>query len=340
MSLPSVLVLGGTGFIGKNMVQYLVDYKIAGRIKVVDKVPPEMAYMDEKFDATFAKVEWLQADLISKESCEKAFGGERWNIVINLAGLTQFGRFDAWYEMMADMKLRCAEKANELGCDKYIEVSTCAVYKQKDDKGSKSSTEADATAPQHIIANAHYTAEQRILKKCPDLPLCIVRLPNVYGPGDTSGLIPRLTCAASYIGEDEKMHLLYSEDLRMHTLHVQDAVGGIWFVACGGVKGEAYNLVDKNDTTQKKFNKIVEEIFPVKTHCEGHYGTKLFLNTFGNLDNLLEEVNEKHLEAWSDLLADHDMNLGHLTTVLSKEQIGGIPIAADGTKVEALGYQV
>eukprot|EP01063_Lacrimia_lanifica_P000868 TRINITY_DN10421_c1_g4_i1.p1 TRINITY_DN10421_c1_g4~~TRINITY_DN10421_c1_g4_i1.p1 ORF type:complete len:370 (+),score=146.01 TRINITY_DN10421_c1_g4_i1:101-1210(+) len=335
----AVLVLGGTGFIGKNLVQYLFDYNLAGRVRVVDKVPPELAYMDARFKATFEKVEFIQADLVSPKSVEKAFGGERWNIVMNLAGVTEFGRFEQWYDMMAEMKTLCAKKAAELGCDKYIEVSTCAVYKSRDDKGTKPSKETDPIAPHHVIANAHAAAEKKILEQCPDLPVCIVRLPNVYGPGDTSGILPRLTCAASYIGGEEKMRLLYSEDLRIHTLHVQDAVGGIWYVACAGAAREVYNLVDQNDTTQKKLNAIIEDIFGIQTKCEGHMSTKLLLNTVANLDVLLDDVNEDHMDGWTDLLGEYGMTYGHLSTMLCKEQIAGVPVSADGSKVEALGYQ-
>ena len=37
MSKPNVLVLGGTGFIGRNMVQYLVENDLCNKIRSVDK---------------------------------------------------------------------------------------------------------------------------------------------------------------------------------------------------------------------------------------------------------------------------------------------------------------
>ncbi|KAJ9449690.1 NAD-dependent epimerase/dehydratase family protein [Diplonema papillatum] len=338
--MATVLILGGTGFIGKHLVTYLVDYNLAAKVRVVDKVRPEMAYMDEKFTSIFQNpiVEYVQCCCLSVAGCEKAFGGQRYNIIINLAAITHFGRLDIDYDMMTTMKLRCAKKASELGCDKYVEVSTCSVYKTEG-KGEKSCKENHATDPQHVIAKAHLNAENKILAECPDLPVVIVRLPTVYGPADTSGLIPKLTCAASYVGQDEEMMMLYSEDLRTHTLHVQDAVGGIWYIACAGANREIYNLVDKNDTTQKKVNKIIEEIFPIKTACAGHLKTKAFLSTTGDLNKILAETNEAHLENWSELLRKHGVNSCHLTTFLNLEQLTGEPLTADGSKAEALGYQ-
>jgi len=38
MSKPNVLVLGGVGFIGRNLVQFLVENEVAKKIRIVDKV--------------------------------------------------------------------------------------------------------------------------------------------------------------------------------------------------------------------------------------------------------------------------------------------------------------
>eukprot|EP01059_Diplonema_ambulator_P036512 TRINITY_DN9111_c0_g1_i2.p1 TRINITY_DN9111_c0_g1~~TRINITY_DN9111_c0_g1_i2.p1 ORF type:complete len:373 (+),score=78.55 TRINITY_DN9111_c0_g1_i2:52-1170(+) len=342
MSGPSVLVLGGTGFIGKNLVQYLVDYNLAGRVRVADKVPAMLAYMDKRFEETFAKeiVETVQCDLWTEAGLPKAFNNERFNIVINLAGLTRYGGEPFEYQRVKEMKVKCAEMAARLGCDKYVEVGSCAVYKPKDSKGEKPNDESGQIEPNDIIASTHYEAEQEILSKCPTLPFVVARLPHVYGPADTSGLIPRLTCAASYVDlDDPTMEILYSDDLRIHTLHVQDAVGGIWYVACAGVDKEAYNLVDKNDTTQLKLNKIIEEIMPIKCKCVGHLTTKGIMKTIGDLDKIVAEANDSHLSNWSDLLKDHGVPGGHLTTYLCKEQLQGTPVSVSGTKVEGLGFQ-
>jgi len=42
---PSVLVLGGMGMIGRNFVSYLVEHKLASRIRVADKKMSVLAYL-------------------------------------------------------------------------------------------------------------------------------------------------------------------------------------------------------------------------------------------------------------------------------------------------------
>jgi nucleoside-diphosphate-sugar epimerase len=60
---PSVLVLGGVGFIGRNLVAYLVENNLAAEIRVVDKVLIQTAYFNKRFHAAFEKVEYMQGNL-------------------------------------------------------------------------------------------------------------------------------------------------------------------------------------------------------------------------------------------------------------------------------------
>lgn len=60
---PTVLVLGGVGFIGRNFVAYLVENDLASEIRVIDKVLPQTAYLNKRFAAAFDKVEFMQGNL-------------------------------------------------------------------------------------------------------------------------------------------------------------------------------------------------------------------------------------------------------------------------------------
>ncbi len=62
---PKVLVLGGVGFIGRNFVEYLSDNNLASKIKVADKVLPDLAGLSAKQVAIFKSdlVEFKQANL-------------------------------------------------------------------------------------------------------------------------------------------------------------------------------------------------------------------------------------------------------------------------------------
>ena len=42
---PAVLILGGLGMVGRNLVAYLVENRLASTIRVADKQIPDLAYL-------------------------------------------------------------------------------------------------------------------------------------------------------------------------------------------------------------------------------------------------------------------------------------------------------
>lgn len=63
--LPAILILGGCGFVGRNLVHLLVTQNLALYIKVIDKGMPEMSYFHEKYMEVFQSplVQYEQDDL-------------------------------------------------------------------------------------------------------------------------------------------------------------------------------------------------------------------------------------------------------------------------------------
>lgn len=80
-----------------------------------------------------------------------------------------------------------------------------------------------------------------------------------------NGFMPRMICAATYTISKKKMKILWTADLRINCVHVHDVVRATWHLLENGKKGDIYNLSDKSDMNQGKFNKFLEEIFNIKT---------------------------------------------------------------------------
>lgn len=51
--MSRVMILGGVGFIGRNLVRYLAENKLASKIAVCDKVLPEVAGLTENEASIF-----------------------------------------------------------------------------------------------------------------------------------------------------------------------------------------------------------------------------------------------------------------------------------------------
>jgi nucleoside-diphosphate-sugar epimerase len=332
------LVLGGLGFIGRNFVEYLVDHNLAGRIRVADKVLPDLAGLTEKqmklFKGSDAVVDFRQANLAREAMVNKVFDQTDFKIdyVINLAGETKYSQTDEVYkENIIDVSVTCAKAAAKAGVKRFIEVSTSQVY--SGDK--KSSAEDDKTKPWTKLAQAKLKAEEE-LKKIPGLNLTIVRPAIVYGPGDILGITPRIICAAVYKHLGETMEFLWDKELKMNTVHVEDVCAALVHLTTHGNSGEVFNLADTNETDQGSINKLLENIFGIKTGFMGTIKSKLATSVA--MKTVAETANEKHLKPWSDLCKSKNITNTPLTPYLDEELLYNNAYAVDGTKITKTGF--
>jgi len=130
MSKPRVIVLGGCGFVGRNLVEYLVTKDLCSKVRVVDKVLPALAGLSDAQKEVFKKVESKQLNLSRANTVNKVFDDDApYDYVINLAGETKYSQADAVYqENIIDVSVTCAKEAAKRGIKMFVEVSTAQVY--------------------------------------------------------------------------------------------------------------------------------------------------------------------------------------------------------------------
>lgn len=63
---PSVLIIGGLGYIGRFLARYIHENELASEIRLVDKVLPQLAWLPPDFEAACSSDKFMQADA-SKE---------------------------------------------------------------------------------------------------------------------------------------------------------------------------------------------------------------------------------------------------------------------------------
>jgi len=272
-----VLVLGGTGMIGRNLILYLLQrYAEEGiMIRVVDKCPPAMAWLSEEFKDVFNddRVAFVQADLTRASGIDKAWRREEgegpWKVVVNLAAETGDGRDDVLYEKRcAELSRMCAERAGDEGPELYIEMSTAFVY----GSNFRAPNDEDGGIVDPLTKQARYKLEaEEHVRRVEGLNWCIFRPSIVYGKGDRNSIMPRAVCAATYVGTGERMDFLWDGGLKMSTVWVGDVVRAIslgmdnpsMFV------GKVYNLADSGDSTQGSINRLLGEIFGIQVGFVG-----------------------------------------------------------------------
>eukprot|EP00158_Paraphelidium_tribonemae_P008252 Partr_v1_DN28528_c1_g1_i2_m73813 putative Epimerase dehydratase family protein len=336
MGKPTALVLGGTGFIGRHLVTHLVESGVCEKIRVVDKVLPTTAYFTARQQKAFEKVDFQQGNLVNPASIEKVFAGEAWTWVFNVAGETKYSQNEQVYdEKVVNLSVNCAKEAAKCKVGVFIETSTGQVY----DADKKASNEDGKTKPWTLIGKAKLTAETE-LKKIAGLNLIITRPAIVYGQGDLSHLTSRIVVGAVYKELKEEMKLLWTKDLRINTVHVSDVARAYVALATAAVDagkkasviGKTFNLADKADTDQEAVNEILKEIFGIKTGFQGSIISNLAKL---NLGDVTEDINEKHLQPWSDLCKRNGVNSSPLTPYLDQELLYNNSLSIDGSAIES-----
>jgi len=330
---PSVLVLGATGFVGRNLVTYLVKNDFAN-VTSVDKVLPNCAYLSKEEEAVFEKAHFMQKNLVSPQSIASIWeGNAQFDYVINLAAETKYGHNDEVYaERVEHLSMACAQEAAKHNVKRFIEVSTAQVY-APDEKVKK---EDGKLEPWTNIAKFKLKVENQ-LKDVKGLKYVIVRPAVIYGPGDRTGVAPRIICGAVYKHLNEVMKFLWTKDLKINTVHVHDVSRALWHLCSHGKDGEIFNLADKTDTDQGKVNAHLEKMFGIKTKFAGKMLSSVASKL--SMDNIVKEVNDKHVAPWSKMTKEGGIDITPLSPYLDQELLYKKFLSIDGTKIESTGFK-
>lgn len=331
---PYVLVLGATGFVGRNLVAYLVQNNLAN-VTAVDKVLPNCSYLNPEEESLFEKANFLQKNLVNPAAIASIWSetGIKFDYVINVAAETKYGHNDGVYqERVYHLSVACAQEAAKQGVKRFIEVSTAQVY----DATEKPKTEDGKLGPWTNLAKFKLQVEEE-LKNIAGLNYVIVRPAIVYGPGDRTGIAPRIICGAIYKFLNKKMKMLWSGDLKINTVHVTDVVRALWHLTNHGDSGAIYNLADKSDTDQERVNKYLSSMFAIETAFLGKIKSNLAKSL--GMDAVTSQVNDKHVAPWSKMTKEKSIEITPLSPYLDKELLGNNSLCIDGSAIEATGFK-
>lgn len=67
---PSVLIIGGLGYIGRFLALHINKNDLASEVRLVDKVLPQLAWLAPEFDEACSNDKFIQADATrERKSC-------------------------------------------------------------------------------------------------------------------------------------------------------------------------------------------------------------------------------------------------------------------------------
>ncbi|EMC95258.1 hypothetical protein BAUCODRAFT_44145, partial [Baudoinia panamericana UAMH 10762] len=349
---PAVLIIGGLGYIGRFLAQYIHNNQLASTLRLVDKQLPQLASLAAEHQEACSAQNFLQADASREQSQARIFdlppgpdGSKReFDYVFNCGGETRFSQDDEVYKLRSyQLSLTVGREAARRGVKAFIEVSTGQVY----NPSRTPQKESDKTSKPHTKQAKWKFAAEEELAKIPGLKLCVLRMPHVYGPYTGRWLGTQLALARVYQSRDPKetMKWLWGSDLRTNTLHVEDAARAMWLAAEWRANNDripnvssdkvVFNVVDKGATTQGTMANIIKQLFGIETGFQN-----ALVNTFArlNLEHVVDDVNDDTLDDWADLQESAGIkgNGGPLSPFMEKELLRDADLSLDGTRFESV----
>ncbi len=240
------LVTGGCGFIGCNLVRFLLGNRTGASVRVLDALTYAGSLGNLGAAAEDERVEFIQGDIRDPEAVRGAMEG--CEAVIHLAAESHVDRsiFGAEAAVRTNFEgtFRVLEAAREVGVERFLHVSTDEVY------GAAEGISFDENAP--LLARNPYSASKagadtmaRAYWITYGLPVLITRPANNYGPYQyPEKLVPLFVYRAL---RDEPLPV-YGDGMQVRDwLHVHDHCQAMVTVLETGEPGEAYNIPAHNE---------------------------------------------------------------------------------------------
>lgn len=133
------------------------------------------------------------------------------------------------------------------------------------------------------------------------------------------------------------MKFLWGGELKLNTVHVEDVCAALWHLTTNGEVKKIYNLVDKNDTDQKKLNQLLETMFQIKT---GFVNAVMCKFAKLNIKAVTDNVNDRHLRPWSALCQSHKIDTTPISPYLAPELLYDHSLAVDASSLAATGFNL
>lgn len=187
--MKKVLVTGATGFLGKYVVEELVEHgyqvRAFGRNRAIGQ------------SLVNASVTFIQGDLTNQEDLTKAC--QEMDMVVHAGALsTVWGPWEDFYQTNVLGTKYVLEACREAKIERLVYVSSPSIYAApRDQLGIK-----ESDAPQENRLNNYIRsklASEKLFKDYPDVSSVILRPRGLFGIGDTS-ILPRVLNLSQKIG--------------------------------------------------------------------------------------------------------------------------------------------
>lgn len=254
----NVLVTGGAGFIGSNLVASLVFNR--HRVKIIDNLSTGFYRHVSELEST-GMLQFVEGDLLSAEFTRESISDV--DVVVHLAANADV-RF-GWDHPLIDTSQNLVVTQNVLeamrqnGIRRMIFSSTGSVY---NDSVAVPTPEISATSRQHSLYGASKIAAEALISAYSEagyISATIFRFVSVLGPNYSHGHVFDFVKQLS--SNRDKLLVLGDGSQRKSYLHVSDCVSAIESQIGLNPSFEVYNLgIDDYCTVRDSANWIISEM--------------------------------------------------------------------------------
>ena len=278
--MATLLITGGAGFIGSNLVQHALVHT-ADRLVVVDKLTYAGSLLNLEQPLKDPRVSFVRADIADRAVMTRVFAEERPDAVLNLAAETHVDRSidspRAFVETNVVGTFVLLETARQFVATlsptererfRFLHVSTDEVYGTLGSSGQFS--EETPYAPNSPYAASKASADHlvRAYFHTYGLPVLITNCSNNYGPYQfPEKLIPLMMLN----GLEGRPLPIYGDGGHVRDwLHVDDHCAGILLVLRKGRAGEKYNVGGGNERSNlqivDRICEVLEALRPARSN--------------------------------------------------------------------------
>lgn len=245
--MKKILITGGAGFIGANLVKYMIDKYKNYKVVNLDLLTYAANLNNLKDIEKNSNYKFINGDIANREFIFKLFKDEKFDIVINCAAeshvdrsITEPGIFIKSNVVGTQVLL---DACREYSVGRFHQVSTDEVYGDlpidnpnllfKEDSIIRPSSPYSASkASADLLVNSYYRTY--------NTPITISRCSNNYGPFQhNEKLIPLMI---NKILKNEKLPVYGDGKNIRDWLHVYDHCSAIDLIVHKGKVGEVYNI--------------------------------------------------------------------------------------------------
>ena len=282
----TILVTGGAGFIGSELVRYLINSSIhkvvnvdkltySGNLQSLESIVNNQRYHFEKIDICdenqiYKVLNYYEPEIIihlaAESHVDRSIDGPKEFIHTNIVG--------TYTLLEQSRKYWCSLQEQKKDYFRFLHVSTDEVYgdlEGTDDYFSES-TSYDPSSP-YSASKASSDHLVRAWHRTYKLPVIITNCSNNYGPFQfPEKLIPHIILNA-IAGKDLPV---YGDGKQIRDwLYVNDHVRALITVAFNGLIGETYNIGGNNEIQNievvSKICKLLDELIPHKLNGLSSY---------------------------------------------------------------------